>query len=127
MARGSTNGMGRRATGRRGGDREINSGNRPTMGTGVYQQRVDAPSATEFRNGMLMAKHSGKSDAPDDRGGVRKRISAQTLGARYTITPNVNAVVQADPRTLRSSRVVPPVVGTGRNFWAQSRSYGAAI
>jgi hypothetical protein len=129
MARSSTNNAGRRATGRRGGDRQINSGNRPTMGAGIYKQPVDAPSGHEFRAGMVTPRHSGKSDAPDSRGGHRRSggLAQTTLGARYRITPNVNAVVMEDPRTLRATRVVPSTSGTGRNFWAQGRSYGAAL
>jgi len=123
----STNNTGRRATGRRGGDRQINSGNRPTMGAGIYKQPVDAPSGHEFRAGMVVPDHSGKSDAPDSRTAVRKKggLAQQTLGARYRITPNVNAVVHDDPRTLRSTRIVPSSSGTGRNFYGQSRTYGA--
>lgn len=125
MARSSTNSMGRRAVGR-GGDKVTNSGQRATQGTSAYQL-TDAPSATEFRAGMLEHKEGfDKSDAPDSRkGGKRKTIMAQSMGARYHISPNVNAVVPQDPQTLRSTRVVPAVSGTGRNFWNQSRSYGA--
>lgn len=127
MARSNTNGMGRRAVGRRGQDRQINSGNRPTMGTGFYTKPVDAPSASEFRAGMVVPSHNSKGE-PIDPAVVRKRTKAQTtLGARYHISPNVNAVVQPDTRTLTSSRIVPPAIGTRRNFWAQGRSYGAAI
>lgn len=121
----STNNMGRKAVGRRGQDRVVNSGQRQTMGPGFM--RPDAPSATEFRTGMLEHKEGfDKSDAPDSRGGKRKQVMAQTtLGARYRISPNVNAVVPQEPTTLRSTRVVPAVSGAGRNFWNQSRSYGA--
>lgn len=127
MARGSTNNTGRRATGRGDRDRQINSGNRPTMGPGHWKQPVDAPSGREFREGMVVQRHDGKSDAPDSRAGNRRNggLAQRTLGARYRITPNVNAVVQADSRTLSRTRVVPPTTGTGRNFWGQSRSYGA--
>lgn len=124
MARSSTNSMGRKALGR-GGEKVVNSGQRQTVGTSAYQL-TDAPSASEFRAGMLEHKEGfGKSDAPDSRGGKRKAIKAQTMGARYHISPNVNAVVPQDPQTLRSTRIVPAVSGTGRNFWNQSRSYGA--
>lgn len=127
MAKGSTNSMGRKAVGRGDKDRVINSGQRPTVGNSVFQQPVDAPSSTEFRAGMLSHKEGfSKSDAPDSRGGKRKGVMAQSaLGARYHITPNVNAVVQPEPDTLRNTRVVPSAMGTGRNFWNQSRSYGA--
>lgn len=117
MARSNTNGMGRRGTGRTK-DVVINSGQRKTVGTSIYQQPIDSPSSTEFRAGMLSQKEgSAKSDAPDSRGGKRKAIRAQSMGARYTISPNVNAVVQPDARTQRSSRVVPPVMGR-RAFYA---------
>lgn len=124
MARSSTNTMGRRSTGRRGGDRQINSGNRPTMGTGVYTQPVDAPSGREFRAGMVVPSHEGKADfegGPRPANRKRGGLARTTLGPRYRITPNVNAVVQDDPRTLRQTRIVPSASGTGRNFWAQGR------
>lgn len=121
MARGSTNGTGRRSVGRTK-EVVINSGQRKTMGTSAYQ-RPDAPSASEFRAGMLSHKEGvDKSDAPDNRTSRRRSagLARTSLGARYRITPNTNAVVPQDTRTLSSSRVVPPVMGR-RGFWAGSR------
>jgi hypothetical protein len=127
MARSNTNGMGRRAVGRGDKDRQINSGNRPTMGTQVYSQPVDAPSGSEFRAGMLVGSHNAKDVGPDTRKANRKNVQRSPMGARRRITPNVNAVVQADPRTQTTSRVVPPAIGSRSNFWNQSRSYGAPL
>lgn len=124
MARGSTNGMGRRGGGR-SPDREIviNSGQRKTMGTSAYQMRPDAPSASEFRAGMVSHKEGvDKSDAPVGRTSKRRSagLARTSLGARYRITPNTNAVVKPDPRTLGSTKVVPPVMGRS-SFWAGGR------
>lgn len=126
MARGSTNNTGRRSTGRRGQDPVVNSGQRRTMGTSAYSLRPDSPSGSEFRAGMLSHKEGfGKSDAPDNRTSRRRNagLARTSLGARYTISPSMK--VPQDPNVLRNTRVVPPVTGSGRNFWAQERSYGA--
>jgi hypothetical protein len=116
MAKGSMNEKGRAKLGQKA-DRVINSGQQPTMGPGFM--RPDVPSATEFRAGMLEPK---KGAVPDPLGVMapatpRKRVMAQSaLGARYRITPNVNAVVQPEPTTQRNLRTVPSVMGSRPNF-----------
>lgn len=116
MAKGSTNEKGRAKLGQRA-DKVMNSGQRPTMGPGFM--RPDAPSATEFRAGMLEPK---KDAVPDPLGVMgaptpRKRVMARSaLGPRYRITPNVNAVVQPEPTTQRNLRTMPSVMGSRPNF-----------
>lgn len=116
MARGSTNNKGRAALGKKA-DRVTNSGQRETMGPGFM--RPDAPSATEFRAGMLRAKGDAVPDplgvmgAPAHRGRTMARSS---MGPRYRITPNVNAVVQPEPTTQRNLRTVPSTMGSRPNF-----------
>lgn len=116
MASGSTNSKGRAKLGQRA-DKVMNSGQRPTMGPGFM--RPDAPSATEFRTGMLEQK---KDAVPDPLGVMgaparRKQVMARSaIGPRYRITPNVNAVVQPDPTEGRNLRIMPSVMGTRPNF-----------
>lgn len=115
MAKGM-NSKGRAKLGQRA-DKVMNSGQRPTMGPGFM--RPDAPSATEFRAGMLTAKHDAVPDplgvmgAPARRGRVMARTA---MGPRYRITPNVNAVVQPEPTTQRNLRTMPSVMGSRPNF-----------
>lgn len=116
MAKGSMNDKGRARLGQKA-DKVMNSGQRPTMGPGFM--RPDAPSATEFRTGMLEPK---KGAVPDPLGVMappvrRGRVMARTaMGARYRITPNVNAVVPQEPTTQRSLRTMPSVMGSRPNF-----------
>lgn len=116
MAQGSMNAKGRARLGQKA-DKVINSGQRPTMGPGFM--RPDAPSATEFRTGMLEPK---KGAVPDPLGVMaaatpRKRVMARSaMGPRYRITPNVNAVVQPEPTTQRNLRTMPSVMGSRPNF-----------
>lgn len=115
----TTNGMGR---GKGGKEKVVNSGQRPTMGTSIYSMPVDAPSGTEFRNGMLEHRQGGdKSDAPDNRTSKRSQVSAQSaLGASYHITPSIKQSAPGpDPRTQANGRIVPSVMGSRRNFWAE--------
>jgi hypothetical protein len=116
MAKGSTNNTGRTGLGKKA-DKVTNSGQRPTMGPGFM--RPDAPSATEFRTGMLEPK---KDAVPDPLGVMgaparRKQVMARSaMGPRYRITPNVNAVVPAEPTTQRNLRTMPSVMGSRPNF-----------
>ena len=115
MARGSTNNKGRAALGKKA-DRVTNSGQRETMGPGYL--RPDAPSATEFRAGMLTPKHGAVPDPLGVMGAParRSRTMVSRAGARHRITPNVNAVVQPEPTTQRNLRTVPSTMGARPNF-----------
>lgn len=116
MAAGSMNQRGRAKLGQKA-EKVMNSGQRPTMGPGFM--RPDAPSATEFRAGMLERKKDAVPDplgvmgAPARRGQVMARSA---MGPRYRITPNVNAVVPPEPTTGRNLRIMPSVMGTRPNF-----------
>ena len=116
MAKGATNSTGRAGLGKKG-DKVLNSGQRPTMGPGFM--RPDAPSATEFRTGMLEPK---KGAVPDPLGVMgapahrRQTMARTSMGPRYRITPNVNAVVKPEPETQRNLRTVPSVMGSRPNF-----------
>lgn len=126
----STNGMGNAGTGK-SKDKVVNSGQRKTVGTSIYQQPVDAPSGSEFIGGMLEAKEGfAKSDAPvgvkEPGGKGRKKFTASSsMGARYTISPNMNAAhgFQPDGNTQANGRIIPPVMGQSRNFGAGRSDY----
>lgn len=116
------NNQGRTAARTGNKDRVINSGQRKTVGGSIYSQKPDAPSASEFREGFLRLK----GDAVPDPLGVmapavpRKKGTNRTMGARLTISPNTHAVVPVEAApTMANARIVPAVMGSRRNFWAE--------
>jgi hypothetical protein len=119
----NTNGMGAKALGG-GADKVTNSGQRVTVGDSVYSTKPDAPSATEFRAGMVEGKPGMSKADPLAVGTTSTRKSAglarSSLGPRFspaiTHRPGFveNASVQANGRT------VPAVMGVRNSFYAEA-------
>lgn len=129
MAR-STNGLGIRKSS--GKDPVVNSGQRKTIGTSIYAMKPDAPSATEFRTGMLETKEGfGKSDGPDNMreagGKGRKSVMRSSMGARYGISEVGRPAQGFEMQNVQSNgRIVPAVMGTRSNFGAGT-AYGQIV
>ena len=123
----STNGLG--VAGNVGREKVINSGQRKTVGTSIYGIRADTPSSSEFRSGMLEAKPGvDKGDAVlgnKPAKGRKQNLVMGTMGARYTISPNMHARGGFLAQDVQGqSRIIPSAMGSRKNFGAAG-TYGS--
>jgi hypothetical protein len=90
---------------------------RQTVGNSIYHDKVDAPSASEFRAGSLTHKEGYDKQGDANMGSAGGRThEKQGMGARYNpqITHRPGFVENAS--TLAAGRIVSSAAGSWSNF-----------
>ena len=109
----NTNGMGY-------GEGQWKDTSRATVGDSIYHDKVDAPSASEFRAGTLTHKegYDKQGDANMGTAGGRTH-EKQGMGARYTPQITHRPGFVEDARTQGNGRIIPSAAGSWAPFNAQ--------